>query len=673
MKHFIFCVTILISAHGWTQNTYIDSLKTALRDQIKQDTIRLNTLVNLSYEYDTINPEEGLRMSNEAIHIADSLNNKSYLGLSYRNKAYNLTALSKDSLAIEAYNESIDIFKKLNHIKLAIKAFHNKGLIHHKRNEYVLALQSHDSALVYARKLKDTFLMAHTLNSKGINEMNLTLYKQATESYLEVLILQENLSSNKQDRVAEAHNNLGLLKKRMGEYDVALENYSKALNIALSQNYVLIEANCYTNIGAVYDEKQQHRKAIFYYNKSLNLMTQLKNEYGIASAITNTGIAFINLKKYDSAQINLEKSIKFWDALNNITNLTVAHNSLGELYLELAKEDQNRDLNLSKAISNFNTAHDYANDLNDLKRLYTALENRSQAFFELGNYRNAYDDILAAYNTKEQFLSNEKRREIAQIEAKHEFLKRDRKRIAEQEKISAIKDGEIKRQKLIRNYSLISGIMILLFGTVGFMLYRKKQIQKEKTMKAEFDLAVSDSELKVLRNQMSPHFISNSLSSINDYISRNDIDSATNYLIKFSKLMRAILENTQEQEIPLEDEISILKTYMDIEQKRFNNSFTYEFHIDNEIEIDNISIPPMILQPFVENSIIHGFSNIGYLGKIDITYGIENEMLICSVEDNGIGSKSKFLKEKSNINKSMSLEITEGRKKILNKLKNTNA
>ncbi len=171
---------------------------------------------------------------------------------------------------------------------------------------------------------------------------------------------------------------------------------------------------------------------------------------------------------------------------------------------------------------------------------------------------------------------------------------------------------------------------------------------------------------------MNPHFIFNSLNSIQNFVMKNDNEDAIKYISKFAKLMRLTLENSEKREILLSEDISLLRTYMDIERKRFNNKFNYTIEIDSDLDEDNILVPPMILQPFIENSIIHGLSQKDNLGQLKIVYKTENNMLICSVDDNGIGRKKSATNKTNENNKSMGMSITKSRIEIINKLKNTN-
>jgi LytS/YehU family sensor histidine kinase len=169
---------------------------------------------------------------------------------------------------------------------------------------------------------------------------------------------------------------------------------------------------------------------------------------------------------------------------------------------------------------------------------------------------------------------------------------------------------------------------------------------------------------------MNPHFIFNSLNSISDYVQKHDIKSADQYLSKFAKVMRLTLEHSEQKAITLGEDLRSLELYMQLESARLNNKFTYEIKVDENIDTDNTLVPPMILQPFVENSIWHGISKINGQGKILIEIKRDGEMINYIVEDNGPGMQSN---PSGSEKKSLGMAITKARIDIMNKIKKSKA
>ena len=213
---------------------------------------------------------------------------------------------------------------------------------------------------------------------------------------------------------------------------------------------------------------------------------------------------------------------------------------------------------------------------------------------------------------------------------------------------------------------MVSVVVII----ITFLIYSRSKL-KQKNRQNELIWRNVEIEQRLLRSQMNPHFIFNSLNSIQYYVSKNDSYMAESYLSKFARLIRSILEHSRQSYVPISDDCETLKLYMELEKLRFSDKFDYDFIVSDEIDIDFTKIPPMLIQPFVENSIIHGILQNSVQGKIKISLNInksENQ-IICNVYDNGIGrGKSMELKMKSiQDHKSLGMAVTAERIELLNK------
>lgn len=664
MKLFRNCIILLLPLLSFSQQKKIDSLNIELQKHATEDLNRIKILNELASHYQLTDPEKGLIKSQEAIQIAFNLKQKDQEAKAYKNKANNLKQLHKDSLAIEAYNKAISIQTELKNWDEVAKTTFNKGITFYNLSNYPKAIECNIYSYKIFEKQKDSFLMAIVLNSKGINQTYLSLYPDALDSFLKASSLFEKINKGNSQRHAEVFTNIGILYSKLEKYDLALEYYNKSLTINKLIEYDFAMANVLNNIGNVYDNYNQPEKAITYYQRSLEIMKKINNKYGIASALTNTGIAYTTLKDYKKALHYLNKTKVLFEELQDKNSLAIVHESIGNAYFESSE--------LYLAKENYNLALSYANEINSIRRKASSLENLANINVSLKNYKSAYDDLKEAETLKDSFISVEKKEEIVRNEELYKYEKKEADLTAIHFKEQAIKESEISHQKFIKNTSIIGGSSLAFTTIISFILYRRKQKAKAKAKEAKFNLKVADTELKALRAQMNPHFIFNSLNSINEYISKNDTESATNYLTKFSKLMRETLEKSTESEILLEEDIQILKTYMDIENKRSNDSFTYKIIIDDAIEPGNTLIPPMILQPFVENSIIHGLGPVKKNGEITISFIKNGDMMICSVEDNGIGRKKSSERKGQTKKQSLGMTITKNRIDILNNKRNTN-
>jgi sensor histidine kinase YesM len=205
-----------------------------------------------------------------------------------------------------------------------------------------------------------------------------------------------------------------------------------------------------------------------------------------------------------------------------------------------------------------------------------------------------------------------------------------------------------------------------------FFWYNKfkiNQVKKEEKIKSDFTQKIAEIEMKALRSQMNPHFIFNSLNSIQKYILKNDAFAASQYLTKFSKLIRLILDHSNQNYIALNSEIELLKLYIEIEDLRFDKQFDYDLQVDSLLETVNILIPSMIIQPYIENAIWHGLLHKETKGKLLLSFTKSTENCIkVIIEDNGIGrEKALELKSKQLLKKkSYGIQITQDRISILN-------
>ena len=221
-------------------------------------------------------------------------------------------------------------------------------------------------------------------------------------------------------------------------------------------------------------------------------------------------------------------------------------------------------------------------------------------------------------------------------------------------------------------FRIILSFVILLLLTL--IVYTRIRYINERAVREyqihELEKQTYRLKQKSLQLQMNPHVLFNTLNSIQQFILTNDMDSAVHYLSSFSKLMRRILSNSNESYIPLFEELEAIRLYLELEMLRFKGRFKYDINIDSDVDTRYIDIAPMLIQPYVENAIVHGLmlkEGEGYL-KIDLSY-ISEDLLLCVIEDNGIGrERAKKIKEESGVNmKSYGMDITKERMDLLNK------
>ncbi|MCD4734968.1 MAG: histidine kinase, partial [Bacteroidales bacterium] len=217
-------------------------------------------------------------------------------------------------------------------------------------------------------------------------------------------------------------------------------------------------------------------------------------------------------------------------------------------------------------------------------------------------------------------------------------------------------------------YGLI--IMLLVFVSVMAHRLRLRQIRREEEIKSAFNKKISELEVKALRAQMNPHFLFNSLNSSRFYILKNQNENASDYITKFSKLLRLILKNSRQNQISLTDELHALEIYLEFEQMRFSKKFDFDIKIAETVNTDKIQVQPMTIQPFVENAIWHGLMPKENDRLLRIAVKKNEKYLNIVIEDNGIGREeaAKIRKDELSETKSYGLQITEDRMNIMNRI-----
>lgn len=308
--------------------------------------------------------------------------------------------------------------------------------------------------------------------------------------------------------------------------------------------------------------------------------------------------------------------------------------------------------------------------------LYERLDNADSAYHYFRQYTSMKDSVALDEFSKKLAIyraAAENHKKQGEIEALN-----NEKMINQQQ--LQLSEQHLKGASFQKNI-LIGGVLIL--SLLGLMIFRNsilKQkneanrhelIEKELTLqklesersKSELQKQSAELEMQALRAQMNPHFIFNSLNSINRFILQNNRSMASEYLTKFSKLIRLILQNSQSSLILLESELESLQLYLELEEVRFDHHFQFTIHVDKDVDVSAIKVPPLIIQPYAENAIWHGLMHKEENGHLQIELYMEESMLCCKVADDGVGRRKAIgLKSKSaSTHKSMGMQITASR------------
>lgn len=521
------------------------------------------------------------------------------------------------------------------------------------------AMNYADEAITLSRKNGWQMGISRAYRQKGLVCYIQSDYMKALECY--EVALKEYKGEKDKKFEGSLYNNMANIYMDMGNFKEALLSYHQYLLLSRQFNWKRDEAIGLMNTGLVYMKESKFDSAIIFYNSSIDIAVNINDKQVIAYAFSNKGAALEKSGKYDEAIEMLQKSIPFADSVNDSRIKAQSLGGLAEAYIfkknyAEAEKFALLSLDISKSL----------NILQFQKEMYELLsdvyKNKNQPDKALSNYKIF---ILL----RDSAMNEEKKSEMVRLEMQYKAANKEAV-------LNAAYTQKMKQQRLEKNAIIGGTVLLLLGGIISFIFYKRKRDAVTKQNEAELKAAISDTEMKALRSQMNPHFIFNSLNSIGDYIAKHNTKVADEYLTKFAKLMRLILENSEQKEVPLSQDLKALELYMQLESLRMNNKFTYEVKVDDTIDAETTLVPPLILQPFVENSIWHGIAKKEGQGKIIISIKKEGDMINCMVEDDGIGRQGAAgitgLKDNTG-RKSLGMKITKARIDIINKVKKTNA
>jgi tetratricopeptide (TPR) repeat protein len=410
----------------------------------------------------------------------------------------------------------------------------------------------------------------------------------------------------------------------------------------------------------------------------LELMNQLQGIYGQSGDTTATlklaqdNISFLSQSKTSDAATY---AWKFGDVLLHNGSLSTSL-SINEKLLSGALENENHlvarqaYLNLGftyaqkadypVAIRMFTTGYQTAVQHRDAIGEQEALMHLAETKEKTGDFFGALQAYRRYTELKDSFRHLEVLAEVRKLGLNEQFAKQEQ-RIKTLETDQIRRDWELQKQK---QAIMILGSALLLFLILLFLLFRTLKAKQRANLR---------NRLQSLRNQMNPHFIFNSLNSVNHYISLHQEREANRYLSTFSTLMRNVMGNSGKDFISLREELEMLRIYTDLEQARFSDKFEILWEMEDDLPLDELQVPPLLLQPYVENAVWHGLRYKEDRGLLQIHIGLHNGFLMCTVTDNGIGRKrSKELKtENQKRSTGTGLKNTEERIDILNKLYKT--
>ena len=555
-----------------------------------------------------------------------------------------LHAHVRDSLKMKSL---IQTSQSLNYLEGESYGLNALGVIYRNVSYYEQSIEAHEQAKTIAEQANNTELIIVSLNNIGVAYRRMDLVKPALDNHTKALDIARSIDNPSETisyNIAVSQNSIGNIYLILEQYELALIQFQKSIVIEKRSGNRLGLAINYQNIGYAYEAQNDLENALRNYKLSLEYNEQINSNLGRVICYNSIGQVYIKQQKFDDAKIIIKKALEKALQIGDQFYIAASYINLGWTQKEMGELSTSED-NLKKGL-------DVAKRYNLNLSIVEANKRLSELYNKTEDFQLAFTHYKASVDLEKTIKSDRNLRYVNDVIIQYENE-------AKNKEIRALSsENQIVKSKLERNKKIFWYSMLALAIIVGVLvaLYRNRQLEQEKQ--------ILTLEQDMLRSQMNPHFIFNSLNSIKLYIINNEKENAVYYLNKFSKLIRKILVASSEKESSLEDELDTMKLYMNIENIRFSNEIDFEIIVDDLINTANIKIPSLILQPFLENALWHGLSSKKDDKKITLhVYRKQDDFVTISITDNGIGRKEseKINKDKLLKRKSVGIAITKAR------------
>ena len=506
-----------------------------------------------------------------------------------------------------------------------------KGNAYNILNNYNESYSNLDKALSLFKSVNDTEYEIRNLVALANINIRLKKHAVASEQIHDAL----NLASKENDYLllGQVYSTQSYLAYTNNDYTKALQSLSQAIDVQqkLKDDFAL--SSTYNNMAILYKSIGKYKEALTYNNKSFAISKANDDIDGMASSYTNIGRLYVNQSEYDKAIAYYNKSVKLYQT-TTIKN-SIPYKNLFEVYVlksqfKKAHENIYKALNIELTLNNAFTLKGIYNDIHNNALRLNNIEESIQYKFKLDSMVNLIE-------------KNERIERIKMLEGQSKLLKN---------KFDlSIAQSEAKTTRIVILILVILVVVIILLSLLWF-----------KNIKLIHQQNKDQLELKVLRSQMNPHFIFNALSAIQNTVIKGEPIKSASYLARFAKLIRQNFEFTSKERVSLKEDLEALTNYIETQCIRFKNKFEYQFTIGDSLPLEDILIPPMLLQPFIENAIEHGFKGLSRKGFLQICVK-QSKLNVLAIEiiDNGKGYQP------SKNEKPHAITITKRRLRLLNK------
>ena len=686
---FLCLFLIMISLQA--QQNQIDSLRTVLENHEVKDTTRVNLLNDLAFSCLNSDLAKSLEYLNESNALANDISYKKGKARSLYINGLVHSSKSNNEQAIELFEKSLVLYEEEGFESSISQCYAAIGLSFYHENEYNKAINSYGKSINIDKRLGQSPKTAVSLKYIGFCYLDMGEYEKALEYLKNAMTL--NKEHNDRLEMSSCLNNIGSIYLHQGNYPFALEHYNKSLSIYKTLKDSAGISSVLNNIGILHKNQGNYEKAINAFEKGLKIGEKIGNKNYLVEISNSLGLLFKKKKNYEKAHRFLNEALAQSEDINNKFYIGTILNNIGEVYeesgdysaalqcfekgkkinLEIRNQRSlcNSYLGLAKiysyqkrydnALGNIQKSKDLSSKLQLLEYQRDAYNLLFIIYQNTGNYKKAFESHQQFKILNDSLFNKENIEKIAQLEYEYKYKQAlDSASIRELKLNKTILSTSQDLAKTKQNYLwAVIGILGTSILSGSFVFY-----QKYKSVKIRNQNIVT--EQKLLRSQMTPHFIFNSLSVLQGMILNKEEQKSITYLSKFSKLLRIVLENSRDKVVPLIQELDAIDNYMMLQNLDADPPYDYSLIVDENIDINQFLVPPMLIQPFIENAIEHAFTTDQEHREIGVHLTFEHKKLRCTITDNGIGIDA--ISNKTNIKKkSLATTITKERLEMLAK------
>lgn len=668
------------------------------------DSSKANILIRLSMAYWNSDPDKALSYAQDGLSISQNSNYQkgvskawSSMGIIYRNKGDFKTAM-------DYLQKSITLSIKNNDKEGTARAYNNMGLCYSDQGNYPEALKHHFNALKIREQINDRQGIAASYNNIGNCYMSEGNYDEALSYQLAGLKINEEVGSK--ENIGNSCNNVAIVYNTTGKYAEAIEYYKKSLEIRQAIGDKKGIAVTLDNMGHMYYGGGDYEAGLKNILEALKIKKEIGDKHGMVLSLFYIAEIYRLQNKFDEAIKYASEGLALALEIGALDWAKIGYEGLADINYQMHNykaayenavlfkkmNDSIYNSDNTKKITQLQMQYEFGkkeDSLNYQQLLTTEKFKQHQQQLELQlDLSNKETDLQKlAYLKTQADLQNE---QLQKKEKEKQLTLSEKEKQLQQSKVNSLTQSQKLNKLQLQQQWIYSIAILLLLGLASsWFIYNnrlkqhrlKTELVKEKAeqenKEAEFQRSLADISLTALRSQMNPHFIFNCLNSIKFYTTKNNTAAASEYLTKFSRLIRLVMDNSRNDRISLSSELNALQLYIEMEAMRFKEKLQYSIDVEKNVETDYIEIPPLLLQPYVENAIWHGLMHKDEGGKIDVdvTMNEGKSLLQISITDNGIGrEKSAVLKSKTATkHKSYGMRITCERIALINRIYKTGA